>query len=116
MVSPVNIPSKPVSPQCAALARAFERAKGEHLVCFPTATPGTWECKTYTLTERGPRPQDVTCTCVAGQRGLVCKHAVCVIFARKHGVRPLRPAPAPFVPVPSTFTPLVNDPLAAVFA
>jgi hypothetical protein len=94
MVSPAVTQGKPVSPQCAALARAFERARSERLVCFP-AGAGVWECKTYTLVETGPMPQDVACDCIAGQRGLVCKHSVCVVFCRKHHVRPIRPsAPA----------------------
>lgn len=90
MVAQVPIISKPVSPQCAALARAFERARAERLVCYP-AGQGAWECKSYTILETGPRSQDVICSCVAGQRGLTCKHAVCVIFCRKHGVRPIKP-------------------------
>jgi hypothetical protein len=91
MVNPATLACKPLSPQCGALARAFERAKAERLVCFP-AGRGVWECKTYTLIETGPRPQDVHCTCIAGQRGLTCKHGVCVAFCRKYHVRPIRPA------------------------
>jgi hypothetical protein len=34
----------------------------------------------------------VRCNCIAGQRGLTCKHGVCVAFCRKYHVRPIRPA------------------------
>lgn len=72
------------------LARAFDRAKAERLVAFRNAD-GTWSCKDYTLTVTGDRPQDVSCSCPAGARGLTCKHAVCVMFCRKHHVLPVRP-------------------------
>jgi hypothetical protein len=91
MVSPAVATSKPLSPECAALARAFDRAKAERLVCFPAAQ-GVWECKSYTLVETGPRPQDVACNCLAGERGLTCKHSACVTFCRKYHVRPIKPA------------------------
>lgn len=86
---PAIAASKPISPERAALARAFDRAKSERLVCFP-AGPGAWECKSYRQVEIGPRPQDVACNCVAGQRGLTCKHAACVVFCRKYHVRPIK--------------------------
>jgi hypothetical protein len=74
----------------SALSRAFERAKAERLLTFRNED-GTWSCKSYTLTVTGERPQDVACSCPAGTRGLICKHAVLVMFCRKHHVRPIRP-------------------------
>ena len=92
-----------LSPQCAALARAFDRAKAERLIAFQVS-PTAWECKSYTLTVTGPRPQDLACSCIAGTRGLTCKHVATVAFARKYGLHPIRPvaAPAVFQPIAST--------------
>jgi len=89
-----------ISPVSGALARAFDRAKAERLIAFPNAD-GTWSCKSYTLTVDNPqRLAAVTCNCPAGRAGRICKHASCVIFARKHGLRPVRPQPA-VVPAPA---------------
>ena len=52
---------------------------------------------------QGPRAAEVQCNCIAGTKGQICKHGVCVVFCRKHGLRPFRPidtyaAPAPQLP------------------
>ena len=91
------------SAQARHLLSALARATAERLVAYRSLhTPGLWECKQYHIVETGPRPQDVACDCAdATFRERVCKHAVCVVFARKHGIRPVRsipvanPKPAP---------------------
>lgn len=83
--------SPPIDPE--ELTAALARAAAERLVAYPTADPTLWTCKSYHITITGRRLTDVECDCAdAIFRGRICKHAVCVIFARKHGIRPVRPA------------------------
>ena len=78
------------SPTAAAFARAFDRAVAEKLVAFPNAD-GTWTCKSYTVTiTDAARLTAMTCDCQGGGH-VACKHRAVVAFARKHGVRPIRP-------------------------
>ena len=88
----------PRQARTSAFARAMARAQAEKLVAYPNQD-GTWACKSYTVTVTGRRCDDVACDCTAGRNDTICKHAVCVVAARKWGVRPLRPAPQV---VPST--------------
>jgi len=88
------------SPTAAAFARAFDRAVAEKLVAFPNAD-GTWTCKSYTVTiTDAARLTAMTCDCQGGGH-VACKHRAVVAFARKHGVRPIRPVAAGVV-APST--------------
>lgn len=92
----------PTRDPAAALLAALARAKAEKLVAYPNPD-GTWSCRDHTIRVTGPRAQDVACDCAdATYRHRVCKHAVCVVFARKHHVRPVRPVtPVPAAPVRS---------------
>lgn len=80
----------PREARTSAFLRAMDRAKAEKLVAFPNGD-GIWTCKTYTITETGRRFDDVACSCPAGLKDTICKHSVCVIAARKWGVKPIRP-------------------------
>lgn len=82
-----------LSPARADLLAAFERARKERLVCYPTATPGVWECKGYQVVETGPEPHQVRCDCAdCTFRERICKHGAVVVFCRKYGLRPIRPS------------------------
>ena len=81
----------PRQARTSAFARAMARAQAEKLVAYPNQD-GTWTCKQYTVTITGRRCDDVACSCQAGAHDIICKHAVCVVAARKWGVRPVRPA------------------------
>lgn len=74
----------------ASYERALARAGKERLIASPHDDT-TWFCKQYPITITGPNPEDVSCSC-AGGIATVCKHAACVIFCRRHGVRPVGPA------------------------
>ena len=81
----------PRQARTSAFARAMARAQAEKLVAYPNQD-GTWTCKAYTIAITGRRCDDVACSCTAGRNDTICKHAVCVVAARKWGVRPVRPA------------------------
>jgi hypothetical protein len=73
------------------LLASLARAKAERLVAYPSGD-GTWSCRDYQIVETGPRPQDVRCDCAdAVFRERLCKHSAVVVFARKYGLRPIRP-------------------------
>lgn len=98
----------PVSPFVAAVQRGMARAKHEGIVVYRTADPnrlgvaavknGVWSEKPYTLAIHGPRYRDITCNCLAGQSGTLCKHASVGMLARKHGIYAIRPRVAPVTP------------------
>jgi hypothetical protein len=103
MVSPAVATSKTLSPECAALARAFGRAVSEKIVVFrisptslgvATVADGRWTRKPYTLSVVGERAQDVVCCCPASLKGRECKHRATGIFCRKYGVYARQPQPA----------------------
>ena len=81
----------PRQARTSAFARAMARAQAEKLVAYPNQD-GTWTCKAYTIAITGRRCDDVACSCTAGRNDTICKHAVCVVAARKWGVRPVRPS------------------------
>lgn len=62
---------------------AIKRASDEGLRIVRNAD-GSASCKTYTLTFVGPRWHDVKCTCDAGQRNVICKHAAAFVYMRKY--------------------------------
>ena len=77
----------------ATLERALARAAAERLVAYPTCDSGVWKCKDYQVVLTGPGLLDVQCDCGdCVYRERLCKHSVCVVFARKYGLRPVRPA------------------------
>ncbi len=108
------------SPARQCWLRAWERAVNEKLIPYLNAD-GSWTVKSYTITVTGASWSHLACSCPGG-RHIACKHRSVVAAAISRGLRPVRgtertaAAPAPFVPVASTFMPQANDPLAAVFA
>jgi hypothetical protein len=48
------------------------------------------------------QPHDIQCSCPAGDFGVFCKHAAVVSFARKYGLRPLRPTVQDSPPAPQS--------------
>lgn len=122
----------PVSPFVAAVQRGLARAKNEGIVVYRTADANrlgvaaikndVWSEKPYILTVHGPRYRDLTCNCLAGQSGTLCKHVAVGMLARKHGVYAIRPQVAPVIPFRrvdlsnSRMETSVPDPLARLFA
>jgi len=85
-----------------AIVRAYERAKAEKIVVFRVnplmlgvaSVSGGWKLRPYEITITGAGIKDVRCNCAAGLNGRLCKHAVCAMFARKHGVYACKPIPS----------------------
>ena len=77
--------------QRACWLRAWDRAKAEKLIPF-RVSPGIWAVKAYTVTVTGAGWSDLTCSCPAGQHGIICKHAAVTAKAIAIGVSPIRPA------------------------
>ena len=84
----------PREARTSAFSRAMSRATSERLVAYPNQDSTAWTCKSYTIVVTGRRCDDVACSCPAGQQDRICKHAVCVVAARKWGVRPVKPSVA----------------------
>ena len=64
----------------------------------PALTARSGRARATHVRVTGPRAADVRCDCPAGHRGLVCKHAVPVIYCRKYNLHPVaktaKPRPA----------------------
>ena len=84
----------PREARTSAFSRAMDRATSERLVAYPNADGTAWTCKSYTVAVTGRRCDDVACSCPAGRNDVICKHAVCVVAARKWHVRPVKPSVA----------------------